>query len=94
MTLYFEWNETKNMVNILKHGVAFEEAGFVFHDPRHTEVYDMEHSTVHEDRWRACGLAGKNLLVVVFTEKNGIIRIISARKALRMEEEDYYYGYS
>ena len=104
MELRFEWDEKKNIINIKKHGVSFEEAEKVFFDPEYYEMYDEIHSLL-EKRWIIIGFAGSKLLKVVFTEvpamntadntmkRNGIIRIISARKADKNDEEVYFYGY-
>jgi len=104
MELKFEWDEKKNIVNIKKHGVSFEEAEKVFFDPKYYEMYDEIHS-LFEKRWIIIGLAGLKVLKVVFTEvpaiktadntkkRNVIIRIISARKADKHDMEVYYYGY-
>ncbi|GHU80825.1 hypothetical protein FACS189468_1680 [Spirochaetia bacterium] len=88
--LVFEWD--KNTVNIRKHGVSFEDAKAVFFDPLSVELYDKEHNDT-EERWKLYGLAGWVLIVVNFTEQDGIIRIISARRATIVEEEVYYHGY-
>jgi hypothetical protein len=93
MRLKFEWDERKNAVNIMKHGVSFEDAKLIFYDPKCIEIYDCGHS-LHEDRWRLIGLSGYNILTVIFTEKDGFYRIISASKADKKEEEVYFYGYS
>jgi uncharacterized DUF497 family protein len=93
MTIEFEWDETKNAINVMKHGVSFNDAKIVFFDPLRVDLYDWNHSGV-EDRWKVFGLAGLVLLMVSYTEKAGIIRIISARKATKTEEEAYFYGYS
>jgi len=92
MELRFEWDERKNLINIKKHGVAFDEAENVFFDPECYEMYDEIHS-FYEKRWIIVGLAGLKILKVVFTERNGIIRIISARKADKYDKEAYFYGY-
>jgi uncharacterized DUF497 family protein len=93
----FEWDEKKNAINIQKHGIGFEEAVMVFFDPGHSEIYDNMHGGffegLFEDRWRIFGLAGSVPVMVSCTERNGKIRIISARKATRAEEEAYYGGY-
>jgi uncharacterized DUF497 family protein len=93
MFLTFEWDKEKNALNKMKHGISFENAKMVFYDPMLMEIYDMEHSFI-EGRWMAVGLAGLNVFTVSFTERNCSIRIISARKADRDEEERYFYGYS
>ena len=82
----FEWDEDKNLTNIQKHGIGFEEAIAVFLDPLAVVQFDKEHSYC-EDRWRAYGFVHK-LLAVTFTEKDGIKRIISARKATKTEEDE------
>ena len=89
----FQWDEKKNTVNKKKHGVSFEDAAVIFRDPRRLELYDKAHS-FFEDRWLMIGLNGSIILTVFFTEKNDSIRIISARKATKKEEEKYFYGYS
>jgi uncharacterized DUF497 family protein len=89
MTDEFEWNDKKAADNFDRHGVAFEEAQTVFGDRRALTVYDRTHS-IAEDRWITIGLsiAGR-LLVVVHTDREGGIRIISARAANRAEERQY-----
>jgi uncharacterized DUF497 family protein len=90
--LQFEWDEAKNAINILKHGVSFEEAKMAFFDPLGADLFDHAHSE-NEDRWKVFGLCGCTLLMVSYTEKQGWIRLISARKATKQEEEAYFYGY-
>jgi uncharacterized DUF497 family protein len=88
----FEWDEKKNAGNIQKHGISFEEAAIIFFDPLHSEIYDRLHSSLFEDRWKAFGLAGPVLVMVSYAERNGRIRIISARKATSGEKEAYCGG--
>jgi uncharacterized DUF497 family protein len=92
MMIGFEWDEEKNDENILKHGLAFEDAALVFGDFQCAVVYDEEHSSIFEERWKAYGFVNR-VLVVSFTERNGKIRIISARRATVLEEEEYCNGY-
>ena len=88
MDLKFEWDEKKNLLNQIKHGVSFEEATKVFNDPKQREFCDNEHN-IFEERWKVIGLVEFDILNVSFTERDGVIRIISARKANKKEEEDY-----
>jgi len=88
----FEWDEEKNDVNLMKHGISFKTATMVFYDPKRVDVYDRRHS-LFEDRWKTIGLNCFDVLSVVYTMRKGKIRIISARKAERKEEEAYIYGY-
>ncbi|MDR0443362.1 MAG: BrnT family toxin [Treponema sp.] len=92
MLLEFEWDEKKNAINIMKHGVSFDDAKAVFFDSERFEFYDEGHS-FFEDRWLILGLSGWELLMVSCTERKGRIRIISARKATKNEEEEYFNGY-
>lgn len=64
----------------------------VFLDEKRIEKYDSVHSTEKEDRWNVIGLV-LNVLFVVYTERKDTIRIISARKATKEEENEYYEDY-
>ena len=92
MNIDFEWDEEKNAKNIRKHGVSFEMAKKVFLDPRRFEMIDIEHS-IFEERLMTVGFSGLKLLSVIFTERDDSVRIITARKADKHEEEEYFYGY-
>jgi hypothetical protein len=84
----FEWDEEKAALNVVKHGVRFEEAREAFHDPCRVEVFDDEHSE-DEVRYQLIGLSGQRLLFVVFTERGDRRRIIHARQASKSMEELY-----
>jgi uncharacterized protein len=88
----FEWEPEKAEVSLRRHGVAFTEAMTVFGDPLEVVVPDVLHS---EDEFRFLSLgtseAGR-LLVVAYTERQGRIRIISAREATPKERRDYESG--
>ena len=87
--LIFEWDDKKASQNIKKHGISFEEATTVFGDPFSITIYDPLHSK-EEDRFVILGMSNKNrILVVVHTERNDRIRIISARKATKKERKQY-----
>ena len=92
MPLTFEWDEQKAARNLEKHGVSFSEASEVFSDPLSATIPDMTHSEI-ENRSLAIGQSrhGRTLLVV-FTERAGRIRIISARPATRPEVRIYEEG--
>ena len=88
----FEWNSTKAASNKKKHGVSFEEAQSVFYDEHAIQFYDPEHSK-SEDRFILLGASCRlNTLVVChcFRQEETIIRIISARKADKEEEREYW----
>ena len=89
MGLEFSWNAEKAALNLSKHGVTFEEASTVFGDPLSVTVFDPDHSE-EESRFVIVGQSfeGK-LIVVVHSELEDSIRIISARLATRREREVY-----
>ena len=84
----FEWDDKKNEINKRKHGISFETALNVFADENRLEEYDEEHSD-QEDRYISIGFVG-DVLVVVHTDREDAIRIISARPANKKEEAKYY----
>lgn len=85
----FEWDPRKDRRNRLKHGVGFDEASTVFGDHLARTRFDESHST-GEDRYIVIGRARTGrILVVVFVERPGRIRIISARLAAPRERRDY-----
>lgn len=86
----FEWDYQKADRNRQKHGISFEEAVTVFSDPMALTFLDTDHSET-EDRSRTYGISNKGrLLVVVHTERQNKLRIISARKATQYEEKYIY----
>lgn len=92
MGLVFEWDERKARDNLRKHGVSFEEASTVFADPLSSTIADEEHSAM-EERSVIIGESNRlRLLVVVFTDRDERIRIISARLPTRRERRDYEEG--
>jgi len=87
----FEWDPRKAAENLKKHGIAFPEAQTVFEDAEALLIPDPDHST-DEDRYILLGLSGAlRVLVVVHCERQDgdVIRLISARKATRPEQQTY-----
>ena len=90
--LKFEWDSRKNRANIKKHGVSFEEARAAFYDENGIQYFDPDHSD-EEDRFILLGISYKLRVLVVchcFRESETVIRIISARKADKEEETEYW----
>jgi len=86
----FEWDANKASINLKKHNVSFEEASTVFDDPMFISFIDEEHS-IDEERYISIGFSNYGrLLMVAHTDRGGVIRIISARKATKKEE--YFYA--
>ena len=89
MGLNFEWDERKARSNQEKHAVSFEEATTVFSDPLSLTIPDPD-SSEQEPRFVLLGQSYSNrLVVVVHTERQNNVRIISARKATRSERIQY-----
>jgi uncharacterized protein len=89
MSLEYEWDDGKAATNIVKHQVSFEEASTVFADPL-AVIFDDEVHSVEETRELILGHSASNrLLLVSFTERDGVVRIISARRATPKERRDY-----
>jgi uncharacterized protein len=89
----FEWDIVKANSNKKKHGVSFEEAQSVFYDEFAVQFFDEESSEL-EDRYLMLGFSDEaRLLIVCHCERNrgNTIRIISARKATKIEGK-YYRG--
>ena len=89
--MQFEWDEQKEKINIKKHGLDFETASRVFDDENRLEWYDENHSE-YEDRYITIGLIDDIacIIMAVYTEREEVIRIISARRATKQEREMYY----
>lgn len=83
----FEWDEKKNQTNQAKHGMDFRQAthitGLIF-DADVREDYG-------EERWIGFGLIHGTVVALIFTlPSEGVIRILSLRKADKDEQENYY----
>jgi uncharacterized DUF497 family protein len=85
----FEWDEEKEKSNFRKHRVTFAEGESVFYDPSSLTIPDPDHS-IEEQRFIDIGTSNRNqVLVVVYTEREDKIRIISVRKATKAERKMY-----
>ena len=84
----FHWDDEKNRINRAKHGWDFREAAQVFRDPLSFEAEDR---TVNygERRYKVIGYAGDKLVTVVFTERDGAVRLISAYTPSAQERKNY-----
>ena len=88
----YEWNPEKAKRNLEKHSVSFEEAATVFDDPLYVDFYDPDHST-EENRYIVMGLSHSGrLLFVSYTEREGVVRLISARELTLSERRLYEEG--
>ncbi len=86
----YEWDPDKAEANRRKHWIRFSEALGVFNDD---QALVMPDEGSEEERYVTIGMDGYGrVLVVVFTWRGDLIRIISARKATRAEERKYAEG--
>lgn len=76
----FEWDEAKNAANIAKHGIDFDDAIRLF-----ASFTEVRSPYPHEVRWLATGWLDDGWLTVVYAWRGGKRRIISARRARRIE---------
>ncbi|CAN2040571.1 BrnT family toxin [Candidatus Magnetomoraceae bacterium gMMP-15] len=89
MNLIFEWDKDKAKANIIKHKISFDEGKTVFNDPFLMTFPDPYHSD-KEKRFINIGYSVKGrILIVIHTERNFSIRIISCRKASPNERREY-----
>jgi len=83
----FTWDADKNRANIRKHGQSFEQAGLIFENP----VLDLVEDWI-KGEWRTLSIGRTGdiaMLAVAHTDRDGIIRIISARRATKQERKAY-----
>ncbi|NBX29339.1 BrnT family toxin [bacterium] len=90
MGIRFEWDEKEAVRNQRKLGIAFEDVQALFTSGvDYLEIYDREHS-LDEDRFICIGLISSGIVLAVVTEAaEGLIRIVSARRATRRESTLY-----
>ena len=90
--MQFAWDPKKAASNLRDHKVTLEEASSVFGDSLAITFDDPDHSE-GESRLLTFGLSEQGrLLVVSHTERRGLVRIISARRATRAERRIYEEG--
>ena len=80
----FIWHEPKRQANLKKHGVDFIDSERVFAGP--TFTFEDDHEDYGEQRWVTLGLLGVKVIVIVHTETEDEIRVISMREATNDEQ--------
>ncbi|NIR51851.1 BrnT family toxin [candidate division KSB1 bacterium] len=83
----FEWDEAKRLSNLENHGLDFEDAHFVFNEKAY--VVEDTRKDYGETRYILIGPLFRRLVVIVFTVRQDVIRIISMRKANQREQKQY-----
>ena len=85
----FEWDPAKDVANLAKHGVTFEEALTVFMDPVARIHGDPDHSEAEAREIIVGHSIHQRLLLISFVERGEKVRLISARVATKRERRDY-----
>jgi uncharacterized protein len=83
----FQWDQEKSAANEAKHGISFTQAAQIFRGPILKALDDRR--DYGERRYIALGTYDGEMLRVVFTERDGDIRLISAWKAGRNDRKIY-----
>ena len=81
----FEWKADKNESNCRKHSISFQEVTALFEGA----FLRIRSDRSGEPRWLALGRSQGRIIAVIYTERNGRIRIISARMTRKYEREIY-----
>ncbi len=84
----FEWDEEKRLINLKRHGIDFADVMEVFDYETATEI--DERFDYGEIRFSTLGLLFGKVVVIVHTELDEIIRIISVRNGDKDDEEKYF----
>jgi uncharacterized protein len=88
----FEWDAEKAHTNLNKHGISFDEASTVFGDPLAVTIDDPDHSE-DEQRFLTTGFSQRQrLIIVAHTDREGPVRIFSARDVTSAERKQYESG--
>jgi uncharacterized DUF497 family protein len=85
----FEWDDAKAASNLRRHRVSFASACEVFKDALAVGGVD-DREDYGEDRFYIVGMVADRLLHVIYTLRNGTVRIISARAAEPHEKREYH----
>jgi uncharacterized DUF497 family protein len=84
----FEWDDTKRKSNIKKHGIDFINVQMIF--AGYTLTIEDDRYDYGEERFATFGILDGRVVVVVHTETENLMRIISIRKATKYEEKAYF----
>lgn len=84
----FEWNEDKRLINLQRHGIDFVDVRKVFDNEVYTIIDDR--FDYGEIRFFTLGLLNGRVIVIAHAQTEDVIRIISARKANKYDQEKYF----
>ena len=88
----YEWDESKAAANLAKHAVSFTAAARGLEGPAKVVAIDDRFDYGEERIQSLCADRGEILFVVTMMVDEDVCRIISARKATRREQEQYFQG--
>jgi uncharacterized protein len=83
----FEWDEAEDATNRCKHGLGFRQAAEIFRG--FVLVGEDRRRDYGKPRFIALGEYDGEVIRLIFTERDGNIRIISARKANKNDRKNY-----
>lgn len=83
---YFEWDEEKQRINLQRHLIDFEDAITIFDAPYIRVRSDRD----GEVRYLAVGMLAGIEICVIYTEREEVCRVISARRARTYERAAYH----
>ena len=83
----FEWDDAKSARNQILRGLSFANAAMIFDGPT-LEFADKCHA-YGEMRVKAIGAIDDEAYVAIYTDRHGVRRIISARRASRKERKQW-----
>lgn len=84
----FIWDENKRVSNLNKHHLDFASAHLIFEND--TFTFEDNRIAYYEQRFVTLGLLNGEVVVVVHTETENEIRVISLRKATKNEQKLYF----
>lgn len=82
----FEYDNTKNEANLLKHGIDFERAQYLWRDPNALQIRAKSDT---EERFALIAMMNQSIWIAFYTYRKDTIRIISVRKARDNEKRIY-----
>jgi uncharacterized protein len=84
----FEWDPQKNVRNVEKHGIAFEDAAEIVVSA-HKVAFESPHKGNDTERFMAIGKLKGKIYTVIYTVRGENVRLISARSARNAEKRKY-----
>ncbi len=86
----FAWDRAKQQSNLVKHRLDFADAATVFAGA--TFTFEDDCYEYNEDRYITLGMLRGAVVVIAHAEQEGIVRVISMRKATINEQRVYFVG--